>query len=349
MFLLLAEHVNLFFLLRDAAAGSSFFSEFMKEFFHHEWHGMYFWDLIQPYFTFIVGVAMVFSLKKRWEKGATWFETFRHILFRCIILFLLGIVLQSAGRGMIVWELWNILTALSVSILITFMIFRLPHSAKFIFSLCLLLMTELLYQYFPIDGFDQPFTKHHNFGAYIDTILIGKIHPDGWVAFNFIPATAHMIWGVLSGSLLIDTRNESQKIKILILWGLAGVLAGYGIDIAGVSPINKHICTISFMIVSGGWCLVTLAVFYWLIDIKGYKRWTLFFAVMGMNSIFIYVFSHALGRKGFYPLVAIFTDSLFSMIGLSEGYSTLGTSMVILFLEWYICFWLYKKKIFIKI
>ena len=292
---------------------------------------------------------MTLSLNKRWARGDSWLLTFNHVLYRCAVLFLLGIILQSGFRNELVWELWNILTQLSLSIFITFMIIRLPHATKFIISICMLLITELLYRNFLVEGFNQPFLQHQNFGSSIDLLLMNKTHPDGWVAFNFIPTTAHMIWGVLVGSLLLNSHSKSLKVKILILSGIIGILIGYGMDAAGISPINKYISTSSFVIVSGGWCVITFALFYWVIELKKFKRWTQFFVVIGMNPIFIYVLSRILGRKWLYPFVAIFTTGVFGRFIDSEGVITLITCIVILTIEWYICYWLYKKKIFIKI
>ena len=151
------------------------------------------------------------------------------------------------------------------------------------------------------------------------------------------------------GSLLLNSHSKSLKVKILILSGIIGILIGYGMDAAGISPINKYISTSSFVIVSGGWCVITFALFYWVIELKKFKRWTQFFVVIGMNPIFIYVLSRILGRKWLYPFVAIFTTGIFGRFIDSEGVITLITCIVILTIEWYICYWLYKKKIFIKI
>jgi len=349
MLLLIAEGANLYNFLNAVVPENSVLSSFAVQFYHAEWHGMHFWDLIQPYFTFVVGIAMVFSLRNRWQRGENWLETFKHIVFRCTILFIFGIMLQSAYRDKLVWELWNILTQLSVSIFITFLIFRFPNLTQLIMSFCLLIITETLYRYFPVDGFNQPFIKHHNFGAFIDLFLMGKTHPDGWVAFNCIPLPAHMIWGGLTGNVLMDVNRSTQKIKILGLFCLAGLIIGYGLDWTGISPINKKISTISFVLASGGWCVGSFAFLYWLVDIKCYKRWVAFFTIMGMNPIFIYMFSKTVGRSYLSEFVPIFTKGIMGMFGFSEGAMNLATYMTIIGLQWFLCYWLYKKKIFIKI
>ncbi len=345
MFLLLAEGTHLFYLLNAASPGNFFF----KQLLHADWHGLLFWDLIQPYFTFIIGVAMAFSLSKRLDSKASWTETFKHILYRCAVLFFLGIILQSVYRGRLIWDLYNILTLFSISIFITFLVSRLANREQLIVSFALLIITELLYRYTFIDGFDQPFVKHHNFGTYIDMMLMGKTHRDGWVFFNCIPATAHMIWGVLTGRLLMDKSSSSQKIRILAIVSLGGLLAGYGMDWLGISPINKKICTSSFILASGGWCIGSFLLLYWITDIKGYKKWASFFTIVGMNPIFIYVFSRTVGRGFLNDFIHKFTIVFFGRTGLSDGMINLTTYLIILGCEWYLCYWLYKKKILIKL
>ncbi len=345
MLILLAEGTHLFYLLNAVNAENIFFRQLL----HAEWHGIRFWDLIQPYFTFIMGIAMALSLNKRWGRGESWSKTFSHIILRCVILFFLGILLQCCYRGSFIWSLHNILTLFSVSIFITFLICKLSYRKQLFISFALLIITEMLYRYTFIEGFDQPFVKHYNFGTYIDMVLMGEIHHDGWVFFNIVPATAHMIWGVLVGKLLLTDSSSSYKIKILGLACLGGLAAGYGLDWFGISPINKKICTISFMLASGGWCFGTFLFLYWVVDIKGYKKWVPFFAIVGMNPIFIYIFSRTIGREVFNKIIPVVTKHSIGWIGASEGIMNLTAYMTILGIEWYLCYWLYKRKIFIKI
>lgn len=349
MLLLLAEGTNLYYFLNVAVPENSIYQKLTLQLYHAEWHGMHFWDLIQPYFTFIIGVAMVFSLKKRLSGGAGWSKTFTHMLFRCTALFFLGIMLQSIYEERLVWDLHNILTLLSINILITFLVFQFPWRSQLVISFGLLMITEILYRYVSIDGFDQPLVKHHNFGTYIDMLFMGRTHSAGWVVFNSIPATAHMIWGVLTGRLLIDKCSTGKKINILALASLGGLLAGYGIDWLGIIPINKKICTSSFMLASGGWCLGSFLLLYWITDVKGYKKWVPFFTVIGMNPIFIYIFSRTVGRGFLNNFVHIFTKGFMGWAGLSDGIINLTTYLIVLGCEWYICYWLYKKNIFVKI
>ncbi len=349
MFLLVAESTGLYHALTDLTAEGSLWHAAAQQFHHHPWNGLRFWDLIQPYFMFIVGVAMVYSIHRRWERGDSWSQTFRHILRRCVILFFFGVILHCGYRGKLVWELWNVLTQLSFTILISFLLMRLPLRTQIIISFAFLGLSEFFYRAWPMPGYDQPFTPDHNFGSWMDMQLMGKLSSGHWVAINALPTTAHTMWGVIAGRVLRSTRVDTKKIKLLVIGGLVGLVLGYGLDLAGVTPIIKRICTSSFVIVSGGWCLLTLAFFYWFVDVSGYKSGVWIFAVVGMNPIFIYMFANTVGSQWLNDFVAIFSGGFFSWMGLTAGLVALLNALAVLAVEWYLCYWLYKRDIFFKI
>ncbi|GAI69367.1 unnamed protein product, partial [marine sediment metagenome] len=162
---------------------------------------------------------------------------------------------------------------------------------------------------------------------------------------NALPTTAHTIWGVLAGMLLKSNRTSMQKIKILVIAGLIGVIAGYALD--PIVPIIKRISTSSFVIVTGGWSVLTLAFSYWLIDIIKFPKLALFFAIVGMNPLFIYLFAHVGGASFITTIIKPFTTALFSWAG--ELTAQIITGSIVWFILWYICYWFYKKRIFIKI
>jgi predicted acyltransferase len=319
------------------------------QFHHHPWNGLRFWDLIQPFFMFIVGAAMVFSLRKRQSRGESRSQIVKHILIRCVTLFFLGVILHCGYSGKLVWELWNVLTQLSFTILIAYLLLQLPFKVQLMISLALLGLTEAAYRLFPVEGFNQPFVMGQNFGSWMDMRLMGKINRDGWVAINCIPTAAHTIWGVLAGKLLISLKTEIQKVRLLFLWGIIGVVAGYGLQLTGVTPIIKRICTSSFVLASGGWCVLTLAFFYWLTDIQHWHRGVFFFSVVGMNSIFIYMFSQLPGSQWLNRFVSIFTTGFLSWSGMADGGIQAVTALVTLGCEWALCYWLYRHRIFIRI
>jgi predicted acyltransferase len=349
MFVLIAESALVYEALMTAAAPGSLLEAVALQFHHHPWNGLRFWDLVQPFFMFIVGVAMAFSVTRRWGAGDTWGETFHHVAVRCLILLCFGVSLHIGYAEALVWELWNVLSQLSVTIMVAFVIFKLPWRTQLAISFGLLLLSEILYRSFPLDGFDQPFVQGENFGAWMDTVLMGKINPSGWVAINVLPTSAQTIWGVLAGKLLMSDRAGSEKLKYLLIGGLIGLVVGYGLDVADVTPIIKRICTSSFVIVSGGWCLLTLALFYWLMDLKGSRWGTKLFIVVGMNPIFIYMFAETLGEQWFNAFVAVFTHGILGWFGAGATTMEVLTSVIVLSSMTYLCYWLYNRRIFIRI
>lgn len=349
MFLLMAESTGLYWVLtQDPIEGTYWYNLFIQ-FHHHPWHGFHFWDLIQPFFMFIVGVAMPFSIQNRMFKGDSKRTITWHIVKRSLLLLLFGVLLHCGFNKKLVWELWNVLSQLSITILIAYILMRYPARFQILISVGLLVATDLIYRYFWIEGYNHPFIMGENFGSWMDRLLMGKINGDGWVAINCIPTAAHTIWGVEVGQLLLKTLDERRKFKIILFAGIAILLIGYSLNFAGVTPIIKRISTSSFVLVSGGWALIVLALSYWLIDIKGFKNWIFTFVVVGTNSIFIYLFFESVGGQWLNGFVAIFSKGILNWTGASSFIINLITSLAVLSIEWYLCYWLYKRKIFFKI
>lgn len=345
MFLLIGEGTRIYELLVAPEFSDTFISTIAKQFHHHPWNGLRFWDLIQPFFMFIVGVAMPFSIGRRWERGHSWAATFRHTLQRSFWLLFFGWALYCIGPGRITFELWNVLAQLSFTYLIAFLMMRKSIRAQISFTFALLLLTELAYRLWPVAGFNEPFVPDRNFGSYVDLLLMGKLSRGHWVALNAVPTTAHTMWGVLAGQLLKSERLPWQKIKLLLIAGLIGVVAGYALD--PVTPIIKRICTSSFVIVSGGWCLLALACSYWLIDVKRFQPGVQFFVYVGMNPLLIYLFTETGGAEWLMKIVTPFTTGLLVWGGALA--SSIATSLVVWGILWYICYWLHRQRIFVRI
>lgn len=337
MILLAAESTSLYSRLDKAAAGT-WLQRVTEQFFHHDWHGLRFWDLIQPGFMTMAGSAMFLSFYFKQQKGITWKDNLPHILFRCLKLFLFGTALHCVYSGKMVWELWNVLTQLAFTTLIAYLIIRKSYLFQLIVSFGLILLSEVLYRTVLVGEFNQPFVMGKNFGSFTDMLVMGKINSGGWVFVNFIPTSAHTIWGVLAGKLFVDDRFQTgQKLRYLISSGTALLLVGYAADLGGLSPIIKRICTGSFVLVSGGWILLFMAFLYWLTDIRQANRYAWIFSVVGMNAIFIYLFFETVGHQWLNGVVAIFVQQ------------PILASLATLFILWYLCFFLYKKKIFFKL
>jgi predicted acyltransferase len=345
MFLLIAESTELLSLLGEAAAEGSFLFALGQQFHHQPWAGLRFWDLIQPFFMFIVGVAIPFSIANRQKKGESNQKIRNHVYRRALLLLLLGWGLYCVGNDHIVFKFQNVLAQLSVTYLLAYLIMHKPARFQIIFSLLLILLTEIIYRTFWVEGFNHPFTPNENFGTWLDLQYGGADLRGHWVSFNAIPTTAHTIWGVLAGQLLRSEKSSTEKLKILVLVGFIAVILGYALS--PVTPIIKRICTSSFILASGGWTLLALSLSYWLIDIKKYQKGVLFFAIVGMNPLFIYLFANLGGASFIENIIKPFANSLLGWLG--EQTLHICISLIVLFVLWYLCYWLYKRKIFIRI
>jgi predicted acyltransferase len=269
----------------------------------------------------------------------------RHAIVRSLILLGLGVGDYVVAAGYLTLELWDVLAQLSVTYFVAFLLMRQSTRTQLLVTVGLLVLTEVLYRTWPVAGYNQPFTPDHNFGSWVDMLLMGKLSQGNWVAVNAIPTTAHTMWGVLAGQILRSERTPAQKIRVLLIAGMIGLALGYGLN--PVTPIIKRICTTSFVIVSGGWCLIALAASYWIIDVKGWKRWAQFAMPFGMNPLFIYLFSELGGNGWLTHMVRPFTAGLERWAGtVLMGFVT---ALVVLWMDWYIVHWLFKRRIFIRI
>lgn len=350
MFLLVAESTALWSVLVKEPVAGSFLEPFFRQFHHHPWDGLRFWDLVQPFFMFIVGVAMPFSYAKRLKSGEPRSKITRHIFKRCLLLLTFGVTLHCIYSRKLVWELWNVLSQLSVTIIIAYFLMRYKASTQILVSFGLLLATELAYRLFPLEGFNQPFIKDQNFGTWMDLILMGKINQGGgWVAINFIPTAAHTIWGVVAGQTLLSSKTAGYKIRKMITAGIILLVAGYLLHFTSITPIIKRIATSSFVLASGGWTVLVLALCYWFIDVKKNNQWIFPFVVVGINPIFIYLFTQTVGSQWLNGTTAIFTKGILGWIQTPEYLVALLTALTVLTLEWLLCLFLFRKRIFFKI
>ena len=349
MIFLAGESCLVYVALKDMSVDASYREVVDFLFQHHQWNGLHLWDLIQPALMLMAGSALYISYHNKLQKGVSWEENFKHVAIRCLKLFILGTAIHCVDKGHLVWELWNVLTQLSFTTLIAYLIIRKSSSFQIAFSVGLLILTEVLYRFTNVPGYDQPFVIGHNFGSYVDMLVMGKINPNGWVFINILPTAAHTIWGVVAGRLLITQIPASEKIKKLLIAGVCALAMGFALDWAGITPIIKRIATSSFTLASGGWVLLFMAFLYWLIDVKKINRYAWLFTVVGMNSIFIYMFFETVGYHWFDGFVAVFVKGFTGLAGAPEKIQALLSALVTLFLECYLCYWLYKKKIFFKL
>ena len=346
MFLLAGEATRLYSIL--ARSGNPVVHFLGNQLQHHEWHGLHFWDLIQPFFMFIVGVAIPFAVANKIRKGQSLREINRHAWKRAFLLLFFGWALYFIQADKLVFRFQNVLAQLSVTYIVAFLIRNKSFRFQIIFSLAILLLIDLAYRFFPVEGFNNPWVIYENLGAWFNNKIEGVEKASAWATLNFVSTTAHTVWGVLCGKLLMSDKSHTYKLRALAIGGVAALAAGYALDLLNITPIIKKIATSSFVLVSGGWTILALAFCYWLIDVKKlFKKGSWFFIVVGMNCIFIYIFFHIGGADFIRNIIQPFVKLFFSWGG--ETTVKILTSLGIWAGLWYICYWLYKNKLFIKI
>jgi predicted acyltransferase len=345
MFLLIGESTLLYERLRDPGLAGTLLHAIGTQLDHHPWAGLRFWDLIQPFFMFIVGVALAFSVAKREERGESRSRITKHAVIRSLVLLLLGWALYCIGPGRITFRFQNVLAQLAVTYPIAYFLMRRRPRTQIAWSFGLILLTEVIYRVFWVAGYNQPFVPDHNFGSWVDMLISGELSAGHWVSFNAIPTAAHTIWGVLAGQWLMSGRPPRKKIAVLAGLGIAAVAAGFALT--AVSPMIKRISTSSFVVAGGGFCLLALALSYWVIDVRKFRKWAVFLNIVGLNSLFIYLFTESGGTSWVTRLVQPFT------LGFAGWTGTLPAEIVTCLAAWAVlwsmCFWLYRRKIVVKI
>jgi len=319
-----------------------------NQFHHHEWHGLHFWDLIQPFFMFIVGVAIPFAVANRLKKGDSSRKITLHAFKRSGLLLFFGWALYFTDAGHLVFRFQNVLAQLSVTYLVAFLIMNKSFRFQLIFTLVILLLIDLAYRFFPVEGFNNPWVNFENLGAWVNNKIEGVDKASTWATLNVVSTTAHTVWGVLCGKLLMSDKPVKTKIQTLLVAGISALIIGYSLDLLNITPIIKKIATVSFVFASGGWTILALCFCYWLIDVKKkFLKGSEFFIVVGMNSIFIYLFFEI----GFQGVISRFVKPFSALFFSWAGEMTVAiiTSLGVWAAMWYLCYWLYKNKLFIKI
>ncbi|MBO3459512.1 acyltransferase family protein [Aetokthonos hydrillicola Thurmond2011] len=274
---------------------------------HADWHGCTPTDLVFPFFLFIVGVAMTFSLSKYTDSNKPRFSVYQRIIRRAVILFALGLLLNGFwNKGVWTFDLSSIrimgvLQRISLSYLLaSVVVLNVPRKGRWIMAGVLLIGYWLAMMYVPVPGYGAGvLTREGNFGAYIDRLIIPKAHlykgdgfnnlgdPEG--LFSTIPAVVSVLAGYFSGEWIRNQGVKSRTSLGLALFGIGCVLSGWFWDLA--FPLSKKMWTSSFVVFTTGWALLLLAACYELIEVRALRRWGKPFKVMGLNAIFVFVAS----------------------------------------------------------
>jgi len=316
---------------------------------HADWHGWTFADLVFPFFLFIVGVAIPFSLGRRIELGYSRRRLFGRVVRRTLILFALGLLLNVfLTYDLSTIRIMGVLQRIALCYFFasaTYLTSRISRLA--IWGVALLFVYWGLMELVPVPGIGAGvYEKGRNFAAYVDQLILdGHIHqftkiwdPEGIV--STIPAISTTLFGVLTGHWLRSNRNAIEKTLWLFIMGNLGIFFGTIWD--AWLPINKNLWTSSFAVLTAGFALVFLGFCYYFIDFKGYRRWVQPFVILGMNSLTVYVIAWIVTI-----FMADYIIRFFSWFG--PVYGSLSYVIVLILLIYLIAWILYKKRMFIRI
>jgi predicted acyltransferase len=341
---------------------------------HVEWTGCSLWDLIQPAFMFMVGVALPWSIAKRQACGQSFTAMLGHALWRGLLLVLIAVFLTSAWRRETQWEFPNVLAQIGLGYPLLFLLAFTKSRTTLIAAFGVLAAYWLAFALYPLpaedfdwaavgvpadwthlQGFGAHWEKNSNFAAAFDQSFLNLFprselfthNRGGYQTLNFIPSLATMIFGLLAGRLLRSELSMIAKIKRLVVAGVLGILLGFLIDALGICPIAKRIWTPSWAIFSAGWVTLMLAGFVAVVDWRGWKRWTFPLVVVGLNPITLYC-TWQLGSSFIRNQVRIhFGQDVFQSFG--EPWVPMLARGTVLFVLWLIVWWMSRRKIFVRI
>ena len=307
---------------------------------HVPWTGAVFWDLIQPSFMFMVGVAMPFALARRRELGTTPRQNFQHVAVRALKLILLSQFLIIAADQQLRFQLINVLSQIAFTYFLTYLILQWEFRWQVLAAGLLLVFHSALFYLFP--GPNGPFSQAGNIGQVIDKAVLGYNYGGYYVTISFISSTVTTLFGAWTGTLLRSTRPRPQKLKILAVSAVAAFASGLALSL--VIPNVKRLWTASFTLYSAGWVLLLMLIFIVLVDVWGWKKAAFPLVVVGMNSIFIYSLGFLIGGAA-NQWIRPFTGG-FQFVG---TLAPVAQNCAVLLVFWYLCYFLYKHKIFLKV
>lgn len=317
---------------------------------HVEWFGFHFYDIIMPLFLFLVGISMVYSFRKRLSTEKSDAALWKHTIKRVVILWLLGMIVQG---NLLTYDLnkfhfyANTLQAIAAGYLIaTVIILYLPVIHQITATLGLLLLYWAIMALIPIGGNTLgAYTPDRNVAQFVDAFILGRFD-DGldytWIVSSLNFGATTML-GVFCGYILQSGVSKLKKFRSFILFGAVLIVLALFLDIW--HPIIKKLWTSSFVLFSGGICVLLLGAFYLIIDIWNVRKGTKWMIIIGSNAIFAYVVSHVFGDQ-LRAMADVFINGLVPYIGNWFDTVTYAGGVLILFAA---LRYMYKNKIYIKI
>lgn len=341
---------------------------------HVEWAGMSLHDTIQPGFTFLVGVALPYSIHSRIKKGQSFGRQLAHTFWRSLLLIALGIFLRSTHSSQTYFTFEDTLTQIGLGYTLAFVLAYCRPRWQWISLAAILFGYWLAWALYPapganfnyaavgvpgdwhhnFSGFAAHWNKNSNLGQAFDLWFLNLFprasrfvyNDGGYLTLSFIPTLGTMILGLFAGQWF---RAAAPKIPVrrFVVVGLSLMIAGLLLHITGICPIVKRIWTPSWTLFSGGVCYLFLAAFAWVIDVKNNRRWAFPLVVVGMNSIAAYLIAELSRDFVISSLHINLGYRIFRLFGAALEPLMLGVAVMLIY--WLILYWMYRRKLFLRI
>lgn len=376
MFLMMAEVLHLC-RVSESLPGSGFWKFLCWHQSHVEWIGCSLHDLIQPSFSFLVGVALPFSIASRAARGQSFATMTLHAWGRALILILLGVALRSTGARQTNWTFEDTLSQIGMGYGFLFLLGFRPVRDQWIALWVVVIGYWAAFALYPapgadfdyasvrvsadwlkehgLTGFAAHWQKNSNLAWAFDTWWLNLFPREkpfvanggGYATLSFIPTLGTMILGLIAGGVLRRTCPPWARIRWLAVAGALGLGAGWALNAAGLCPNVKRIWTPTWVLFSGGWCCLLLAGFYAVIDVSHRRPWGFPLIVIGMNSIAAYCIAHLFDAFLFRNLKTHLGQNFFAFAG--PAYEPFFHGAAVLLAFWLILYWMYRRKIFLRI
>jgi predicted acyltransferase len=320
------------------------------QFDHVEWNGFHFYDLIFPLFLFLSGVTMPFSLNRQLEKGVPKKQIYWHVVRRGLILVLLGFIYNGFLQFDFAHQRYaSVLAQIGIAyVLAAFIFLNTGWKGQVAWVIGIVLAYWAVMKLIPVPGFDPGvLTREGSLVTYIDQLFLpGRFHeeifdPEGILVK--VPATATALLGALTG-LWLKKKNIDEYRKVGFMFAASAVFFVLAYLIGLSFPINKKLWSSSFVFQTAACAVLLMAVFYLIIDIWQFRKWAFFFIVIGMNPITIYMVT---GMIDFWHISEYFFGGFAKIF--SEEWAKVFMVTVTVLTEWLFLYFLYKKKIFLKV
>ena len=376
MLLIMGEALQLRAVAR-ALPGSSLWAFLAFHQTHTDWVGCSLHDLIQPSFSFLVGVALPFSIASRIGRGESRLRMVLHASWRALILILLGVFLRSVGQPQTNFTFCDTLDQIGMGYVFLFLLGFCRPRTQWLALGGILVAYWAAFALYPLppagfnyaavgapadwmaqhglSGFAAHWNKNSNLAWAFDTWFLNLFpvrtpftcFAGGYATLSFIPTLGTMILGLLAGSVLRCERRAWSKVGWFVVAGVLLIAGGWLLGWSGVCPVIKRLWTPSWVLWSGGCCFLALAAFYAVIDIGQRRAWAFPLIVVGMNSIAAYCMDGLLGDFIRAALLRHLGSAPFTAFGAAYEPAVLGAGVVLVF--WLILFWMYRRTIFLRV